>query len=299
MAENAEASHSFRTSCPARPALADVTNTNDVEGCSPSSATGTANPAAVLGSFAGVAVGGTPTRLVNENNDLRGKLKKVQVENAALCKTMYHSSLFDAASTCGLVKRRGAPVTKPSKQACRRKVAAETVLAMSVMVQGPELGQNLIELVKVAVERDPTVTTQLGKAELLPAVMEEVADNRYKDGVRTQQKKICSKRNGWLWQAMTTTKNQAILATRTLMGRQVIDDPKCLQTWASVQPELPSLEYVHDGSSAIWVPPVELFDKVLSNPKIADTIHTNKPYDKLGDTIAFCLLVKPRLVLVC
>jgi len=81
------------------------------------------------------------------------------------------------------------------------------------------------------------------------------------------------------------------------MGKQVIDDPKCLQSWAAVQPELPSLEFVHDGSSAIWVPPLELFDKLLSNPKIADTLSTHKLYDKLQDKTCFCILVRAQLAI--
>lgn len=297
MAEVLDTRTSADNSSTARPALADLAN-QTVQGVSdlrtPAHAASLASPP---GSCATSNTQGTATCLVWDNESLRDKLQKAQDENKALRKTMYHSSLFDAASTCGLVKRRGAPVKAPSKKAALRKVAAETVLAMSVMVQGPELGPNLIELVKVAAERDPTVTSQLGKADLLPTIMEEVADKRYKDGVRLQKKKIVSKRNGWLWQAMTTTKNAAVIAMRMLMGKQVIDDPTSLQNWAGVQPELPALEFVHDGSSAIWVPPLELFDKLLSNPKIADTIHTNKPYDKLGDTIAFCILVRSRLVI--
>ena len=88
--------------------------------------------------------------MVRENESLRAKFKKAQLENAALRKTTFHSSLFDAASTCGLVKRRG---------------------------------------------------------DLLIVVMEEVPDKRYNDGVRLRKKKNCSN-NGWLWQAMTTTKKE-------------------------------------------------------------------------------------------
>ena len=87
--------------------------------------------------------------MVRGNESLRAKLKQAQVENAALRKTMFHSSLFDAASTCGLVKRRGArgaPVTEASKRAPRREAAAKVILEMSIMVQGLEIGSNLIEL---------------------------------------------------------------------------------------------------------------------------------------------------------
>lgn len=297
MAQTSEAFTPAAYSSTGWPALADLTNRVGHETYSQPIYAHTASPATPLESCGASNKQGTPTCLVRENESLRAKLKQAQVENAALRKTMFHCSLFDKASTCGLVKRRGVPVKEASKRAPRREAAAKVILEMSIMVQGPEIGPNIIELVKVAASRDPSVTAQLGKADLLPVVMEEVSDKRYKDGVRLRKKKICSKRNGWLWQAMTTTKNQAILAMRTLMGKQVIDDPKCLQSWAAVQPELPSLEFVHDGSSAIWVPPLELFDKLLSNPKIADTLSTNTPYDKLQDKTCFCILVRAQLAI--
>lgn len=230
-------------------------------------------------------------KLILENTELRKKNKWLEDENASLRRIMHHSGHFSAANTEGLLKRRGEPVKKMPAQPCRKRIAADTMIDMSFMVQGPVIADNVVELIKQCVHLDAQLLQKLSAAKLLPDKLIEVADKRHNCGFREQPDKIFGVRNAWLWQARTMTKSSAIVEMRMLVGKSVIDHPAQLQAWAEIQPELPSFQYVLPGSSAMWVPPTILMEKLLSNPMIARTIRRLTPYDKLKDTIFVWYLV--------
>jgi hypothetical protein len=222
-------------------------------------------------------------------------LQQAETENAALKKLMHHSGAFDAAGTEGLIKRRGAPVKDPSLRAARVRAAAATVLEMSLMVQGPDIAANIVALVKAATARDASVPAAIAREGMIPELMEEVTDKRCKTGKRTQLKKVCEKKTAWLWQAKTATKSGAIHEQRRMMGKGLVDSPDKLQQWAEEQPELPEIAFVQEGSSAMYVPPKQLLEKLRSNPKFEDTIRWQAPYDKQSDKLFMWYLVRPSL----
>ena len=230
-------------------------------------------------------------KLILENIELKKQNKWLEEENAALRCIMHHSGHFSAANTEGLVRRRGTPVKKMPKQACRKRLAAETMINMTFMVQGPIIADNMVELIRECVKLDAQLLQKLSAKDLLPQKIIKKPDDRYDCGYREQPDKLFGVRNAWLWQARTMTKGSAIVEMRRLVGKSVIDDPAQLQAWAEVQPELPSFEYVLPGSSAMWVPPVTLMEKLLTNALVAKTIRRLTPYDKLSDKIFAWYLV--------
>ena len=229
-------------------------------------------------------------KLVRQNALLLTQNALLVKENDALKSTMHHSGYFDKVGTEGLVKRRGKPVERMPAKALRRRKAAATVLEMAIMVQGPSLPENLVELVKLAGEIDPQVLTRLSRTKnLLPDRKVKIPDKREDSGYRLQDKKVCSRMNAWLWQCRTTTKSTAILEQRTLIGDAVIDHPDKLQSFGEAQPEIPPIEFVvpdhpdRDIAASMYVPPAELLETLLSNTKVSSTIRWDKPYEKLKE----------------
>jgi hypothetical protein len=101
-------------------------------------------------------------------------------ENDALRNVMHHSGHFDSKSTEGLIKRRGAPVTAPSERAGRVILAANSILEMSIIVQGPDLAANMVALVQAATAKDPSVPSAIAKGGMIPEISEQVPDKRWK-----------------------------------------------------------------------------------------------------------------------
>lgn len=192
-------------------------------------------------------------KLLKENERLLKENAELLKENAALRSCMHHSGHFDKEGTEGLILRRGEPVSKMPVRPDRRKLAAATILEMTIMVQGPTVSDNIVELVRMGVDHDSKLLQKLSAENLLSRKKEKIPDKRTDTGFRMQGAKVASRRNAWLWQATTTTKNTAVVSQRKFMGKQVVDHPSKLQAYAEVQPEMPPIEFlVPDHPIKMW-----------------------------------------------
>lgn len=220
---------------------------------------------------------GVEPQAAGEVAALKEQLLQAEAKIRAMKQCMLHSGLgcFDE-----FLVRRGGPVTNPSARKSLRAKAARDILTLSRLIQGPDMVRNIVDIVEASLKVCPLVGEALRAAGLIPKKMEKITDKRHACGYRWQEKKLVTKKNAFVWQALTATKNSAVTSMKSLMGKALIDTPNQLQGWAMRQPELPSIEFVLPGESAVWVEPKELLQKLLCHQPFVDSIEWGAPYDK-------------------
>ena len=212
-------------------------------------------------------------------------------ERDALKSAMQHSGLFDAEATFGLVPKRGRPTTDPSVRAGRVRKAAGLALNLGTAIQGPNIADNVVALVKQATALDPSVPQRLMQDGMFAEEVVLVPDKRYKGGMRMQVQNIVSDRNAFIFTARTNTTGSAIRELRELAGTNLISTPEMLQSWAMRQTELPAIKFLLEGWPIVCVPPLELLTKLMQNPLFSDTIRWEAPYDKQNEKLIMWLTV--------
>jgi hypothetical protein len=227
----------------------------------------------------------------DENKALKRKLQDAEGERDALKSALHHSGLFDAASTFGLVPKRGRRTTDPSLRAGRVRAAAGLALDLGTAIQGPNTADNIVALVKQATAKDPSVPQRLMQDGMFAEEMVLVPDKRYKGGQRMMVQNIVSDRNAFIFTARTNTTGSAIRQLRELGGSSLISTPEMLQSWAMRQPELPAIKFLLEGWPIVWVPPLELLTKLMQNPLFSETIRWDAPYDKQNEKLIMWLTV--------
>ena len=104
-------------------------------------------------------------------------------------------------------------------------MAAQSVVELSGLIQGPDTVTNALEFLEVVAAKDPAIMTRLASQGLRPQVMEEVQDKRYtKQGCkRMRVAPIVSVKNAFLWQAGSRATNQTVHELRRLGGKIELD----------------------------------------------------------------------------
>lgn len=226
----------------------------------------------------------TPIVMYDENTLLKKRVKELEGQTHALKEALFHSgSVCNQLGLAGLLPQRGKPVTNPDRKRVKRMMAAQSVVELSGLIQGPDTVTNALEFLEAVAAKDPAIMTRLASQGLLPQVMEEVQDKRYtKQGCkRMRVAPIVSVKNAFLWQAGSRATNQTVHELRRLGGKAVVQTPEQLQAWAAGHPDLPEMKFVLPGSSAVWTPPIALLTTLMSNPDFKASLRTLAPYASL------------------
>ena len=118
--------------------------------------------------------GFTSTRVFDENTRLKQELNAERQKNVAMLRAMYHSGLgsFDEFVILGY-GRRGPKIKEPSKKKAKLRAAAADALTLMGMIQGPDVGQNVVQVAKLAIESNPLVRDALMADGCFPEEMEK------------------------------------------------------------------------------------------------------------------------------
>ncbi len=232
--------------------------------------------------------GFTSTNTYDENIRLKKRVKELEAQVDALKKALFNSGVLGKESAHhgaldGLVKRRGAPITNPKKRRDDRMKAAEAVVELSTLIQGPDRVGNAVDFLQAAASQEPTILNRLALEGLLAERLEEVVDKRYTAHgcKRTRVAPVVSINNAFLWQAGSRATNETLHELRRLGGKALVKTPEELQMWAAGHPDLPELRFVLPGTSAVWAPPVDLLKKLMSNTAFRESLRTTAPYTRL------------------
>jgi len=240
--------------------------------------------------------GYTSKRVYEQNLELKTINLTLMSELAAIKKALYHSGIDNGLGGLqGILKRKGRPIEKENVRNSRRIAAAQTMVVLSKLIQGPDLASNVVAIARAATSEDGDVPRKLVEEGVFPERLVEVPDKRTKSKMRlTVQTTLMSKKNGFLWQAAHTVTSKSVKGLRDYGGKGLIDTPEQLQGWAAAQPELPDFQFVMPGSSAIWTPPTDLLEKLLANTAFTDSLRWDAPYEKLreGQRIFVAYLVR-------
>ena len=217
----------------------------------------------------------------NKIAKLEEELKAKDLKFAAMKKLLESSGLLDKNGSNGLLDRRGRPPSRPEPRRIRRELQAATVLDMAKLVQGPDLATNIATLVELAIREDPSVRDKLLETGCLPTTLVSIPDARFSCGYREEASTtLVSTKTGALYQAGTGSTSSSIKTLRKLGGTKLINTPAQLQAWMEWQPELPPIEFVRAGCSAVHVAMDSLLEKLMCNPRVRDKIRWQAPYDR-------------------